>query len=328
MALMTITLGTEKLEVSRLGLGCMGMSAFYTGAGSDDAGSIRTIHRAMDLGVTFFDTAEIYGPYTNEELLARAFAGGRRDRVVIATKFGTILHRSKDERGLDGSPENVRLSVEGSLRRLQTDHIDLYYQHRMDPNTPIEETVGALKELIDEGKIRHYGLSEAAPETIVRANNVHPVTAVQTEYSLWTRDPESEVLPTVRELGIGFVPYSPLGRGFLTGSIRSLDQLAEDDFRRFNPRFEGDNLEANIRIVEEVDAVAREAGAAPGQVALAWLLSKGDDLAPIPGTRRVENLEQNVAAADLDLTPEQLARLDNVAAPIGDRYADMSPLNK
>ncbi|MEY9850913.1 aryl-alcohol dehydrogenase-like predicted oxidoreductase [Leifsonia sp. EB41] len=328
MALMTITLGTEKLEVSRLGLGCMGMSAFYTGAGDDDAGSIRTIHRAMDLGVTFFDTAEIYGPYTNEELLARAFAGGRRDRVVIATKFGTILHRSKNERGLDGSPENVRLSVEGSLKRLQTDRIDLYYQHRMDPGTPIEETVGALKELIEEGKIRHYGLSEAAPETIVRANAVHPVTAVQTEYSLWTRDPETEVLPTVRELGIGFVPYSPLGRGFLTGSIRSLDQLAEDDFRRFNPRFEGDNLEANIRIVEQVDEVAREAGATPGQVALAWLLSRGDDLAPIPGTRRVENLEQNVAAADLDLSPEQLARLDAVAAPVGDRYADMSPLNK
>ena len=328
MALMTITLGTEKLEVSRLGLGCMGMSAFYTGAGDDDAGSIRTIHRAMDLGVTFFDTAEIYGPYTNEELLARAFASGRRDQVVIATKFGTILHRSKGERGLDGSPENVRLSVEGSLKRLQTDRIDLYYQHRMDPGTPIEETVGALKELIEEGKIRHYGLSEAAPETIVRANAVHPVTAVQTEYSLWTRDPEAEVLPTVRELGIGFVPYSPLGRGFLTGSIRSLDQLAPDDFRRFNPRFEGDNLEANIRIVEQVDEVAREAGAQPGQVALAWLLSRGDDLAPIPGTRRVENLEQNVAAADLDLTPEQLARLDAVAAPVGDRYADMSPLNK
>ncbi|WP_369963757.1 aldo/keto reductase [Leifsonia sp. EB34] len=326
--MMTITLGTEKLEVSRLGLGCMGMSAFYTGAGDDDAGSIRTIHRAMDLGVTFFDTAEIYGPYTNEELLARAFAGGRRDKVVIATKFGTILHRSKDERGLDGSPENVRLSVEGSLKRLQTDHIDLYYQHRMDPHTPIEETVGALKELIEEGKIRHYGLSEAAPETIVRANAVHPVTAVQTEYSLWTRDPEAEVLPTVRELGIGFVPYSPLGRGFLTGSIRSLDQLAPDDFRRFNPRFEGDNLEANIRIVEQVDEVAREAGAKPGQVALAWLLSRGDDLAPIPGTRRVENLEENVAAAELDLTPEQLARLDAVAAPVGDRYADMTPLNK
>jgi aryl-alcohol dehydrogenase-like predicted oxidoreductase len=323
-----VTLGTEKLEVSRLGLGCMGMSAFYTGAGTDEEGSIRTIHRAIELGVTFFDTAEIYGPYTNEELLAKALTGGRRDRVVIATKFGTILHRQNDERGFDGSPENVRLSVEGSLRRLQTDHIDLYYQHRMDPDTPIEDTVGALKELIEEGKIRHYGLSEAAPETIKRANDVHPVTAVQTEYSLWTRDPEAAVLPTVRELGIGFVPYSPLGRGFLTGTIRSLDQLSEDDFRRFNPRFEGDNLEANIRIVEQVDAVAREVGAAPGQVALAWLLSKGDDIAPIPGTTKVANLEQNVAAVDLDLTPEQLARLDAVGAPVGDRYADMSPLNR
>ncbi|WP_348787983.1 aldo/keto reductase [Leifsonia sp. NPDC080035] len=323
-----ITLGTKALEVSRLGLGCMGMSAFYTGAGQDDAGSIRTIHRAMDLGVTFFDTAEIYGPYTNEELLARAFADGRRDRVVIATKFGTILHRQKDERGLDGSPENVRLSVEGSLRRLNTDYIDLYYQHRMDPGTPIEDTVGALAELIEEGKIRHYGLSEAAPETIRRANAVHPVTAIQTEYSLWTRDPEAEVLPTVRELGIGFVPYSPLGRGFLTGTIRSLDELSEDDFRRFNPRFEGDNLEANIRIVEQVDQVAKEAGAKPGQVALAWLLAKGDDIAPIPGTRRVENLEQNVAADELVLSPEQIERLDAVAAPVGDRYADMSPLNR
>ena len=323
-----ITLGTEKLEVSQLGLGCMGMSAFYTGAGEDDAGSIRTIHRAMDLGVTLFDTAEIYGPYKNEELLARAFAGGRRDRVVIATKFGTLLHRQKDERGLDGSPENLRLSVEGSLRRLQTDHIDLYYQHRMDPATPVEDTVGALAELIEQGKIRHYGLSEAAPETIRRANAVHPVTAIQTEYSLWTRDPEQDVLPTVRELGIGFVPYSPLGRGFLTGTIRSLEDLSDDDFRRFNPRFDGDNLEANIRIVEQVDEVAREAGAKPGQVALAWLLAKGDDIAPIPGTRRVENLEQNVAAAELTLSPEQLARLDDVAAPAGDRYADMSPLHR
>lgn len=321
-------LGTERLEVSRLGLGCMGMSAFYTGAGQDDAGSIRTLHRAVDLGVTFFDTAEMYGPYKNEELLAKAFAGGRRDQVVIATKFGTILHRTTGERGLDGSPENVRLAVEGSLRRLQTDRIDLYYQHRMDPGTPIEDTVGALGELIAEGKILHYGLSEAAPETIRRANAVHPVTAVQTEYSLWTRDPEAEVLPTVRELGIGFVPYSPLGRGFLTGTIRSLDQLSEDDFRRFNPRFEGDNLEANIRIVEQVDAVARDAGATAGQVALAWLLSKGEDIVPIPGTRRVENLEQNVAAVDLELTPEQLERLDAVAAPVGDRYADMTPLNR
>lgn len=322
-----ITLGTEKLEVSRLGLGCMGMSAFYTGAGDDDAGSIRTIHRAIDLGVTFFDTAEIYGPYTNEELLAKAFAG-KRDQVVIATKFGTIQHRANDERGLDGSPENIRLSVEGSLRRLQTDHIDLYYQHRMDPGTPIEETVGALAELIEEGKIAHYGLSEAAPETIRRANAVHPVTAIQTEYSLWTRDPEAEILPTVRELGIGFVPYSPLGRGFLTGTIRSLDELAPDDFRRFNPRFEGDNLESNIRIVEQVDAVAREAGATPGQVALAWLLAQGDDIAPIPGTRRVENLEQNVAADELELSPEQLERLAAVAPAVGDRYADMTPLNR
>jgi len=323
-----IALGTEKLEVSQLGLGCMGMSAFYTGAGDDELGSIRTIHRAMDLGVTFFDTAEIYGPYKNEELLAKAFADGRRERVVIATKFGTINHRQNDERGLDGSPENVRLSVEGSLQRLQTDHIDLYYQHRMDPGTPVEETVGALKELIEQGKILHYGLSEAAPETIRRANAVHPVTAIQTEYSLWTRDPEAEVLPTARELGIGFVPYSPLGRGFLTGTIRSLDQLSDDDFRRFNPRFEGDNLEANIRIVEQVDEVARELGAKPGQVALAWLLAKGDDIAPIPGTTKVENLEQNVAAAELELSPEQLARLDAVAAPAGDRYADMSPLNR
>lgn len=324
----TIALGTEKLEVSQLGLGCMGMSAFYTGAGADEAGSIRTVHRAMDLGVTFFDTAEMYGPYKNEELLAKAFADGRRDRVVIATKFGTIKHRQNDERGMDGSAENVRLSVEGSLRRLQTDHIDLYYQHRMDPDTPIEETVGALKELIEEGKIRHYGLSEAAPATIRRANAVHPVTAIQTEYSLWTRDPEAEVLPTVRELGIGFVPYSPLGRGFLTGTIRSLDQLSDDDFRRFNPRFEGDNLEANIRIVEQVDEVARELGAKPGQVALAWLLAKGDDIAPIPGTTKVENLEQNVAAADLHLSDEQVARLDAVAAPQGDRYPDMSTVNR
>ncbi|WP_431218154.1 aldo/keto reductase [Leifsonia xyli] len=323
-----ITLGTEKLEVSQLGLGCMGMSAFYTGAGSDEAGSIATIHRAMDLGVTFFDTAEIYGPYTNEELLAKAFADGRRDRVVIATKFGNILHRGNGERGLDGSPENLRLAVEGSLRRLNTDRIDLYYQHRMDPNTPIEDTVGALKELIEEGKILHYGLSEAAPATIRRANAVHAVTAIQTEYSLWTRDPEAEVLPTVRELGIGFVPYSPLGRGFLTGTIRSLDQLSEDDFRRFNPRFEGDNLEANIRIVEQVDEVAREVGAKPGQVALAWLLSKGDDIAPIPGTTKVANLEQNVAATDVQLSPEQLVRLDAVAAPVGDRYPDMSTVNR
>jgi aryl-alcohol dehydrogenase-like predicted oxidoreductase len=321
-----VTLGTNGLEVSRLGLGCMGMSAFYTGAGTDEVGSIATIHRALELGVTFFDTAEMYGPYENEKLLAKAFKG-RRDEVVIATKFGTINHET-NQRQLDGSPENVRFSVEGSLERLQTDHIDLYYQHRMDPGVPIEDTVGALKELIEEGKILHYGLSEAAPATIRRAHAVHPVTAVQTEYSLWTRDPEAEVLPTTRELGIGFVPYSPLGRGFLTGSIRSLDQLDETDFRRNNPRFEGENLQANIRIVEQVDAVAAEANATPGQVALAWLLAQGDDIAPIPGTRRVTYLEENVAADALVLTAEQLAVLNAVAAPAGDRYADMSGINR
>lgn len=303
------------------------MSAFYTGSGQDDAGAIKTIHRALDLGVTFFDTAEMYGPYANEELLGRALAGHRED-VVIATKFGTILHRTDNSRGLDGSAENVRLSVEGSLKRLNTDYIDLYYQHRMDPGTPIEETVGALSELVQEGKIRHVGLSEAAPETIRRANAVHPVTALQTEYSLWSRDPEAEILPVVRELGIGFVPYSPLGRGFLTGTIRSLDQLDETDFRRNNPRFEGENLQANIRIVEQVDAVAAELGMRPGQVALAWLLAQGEDIAPIPGTKRITYLEENVAADAIELTQEQLKALNAVAAPVGDRYADMSPLNR
>ncbi len=252
----TVTFATTGQQVGRLGLGLMGMSAFYTGANTDDAGSIATIHRAIDLGVTFLDTAEIYGPYCNEELLARAIAG-RRDEVVIATKWGTIDHTVSDtERAMNGGRANLRLSVEGSLKRLGTDHIDVYYQHRMDPGTPIEETVGALAELIAEGKILGYGLSEAAPATIRRAHAVHPVTAVQTEYSLWSREPEAEILPTTRELGITFVPYSPLGRGFLTGTIRSIDQLDESDFRRNNPRFEGENLAANIRIVEEVDAIA------------------------------------------------------------------------
>jgi aryl-alcohol dehydrogenase-like predicted oxidoreductase len=322
-----ITLGTEELEVSRLGLGCMGMSAFYSGARTDDAESIRTIHRALELGVTLFDTAEIYGPYLNEELLGKAL-GNRRDEAVIATKFGTILHRGDGDRGLDGSAENVRLSVDGSLKRLGTDRIDLYYQHRMDPGVPIEETVGALVELIADGKIRHYGLCEAGPETIRRAHAVHPVTALQTEYSLWSRDPEKEILPVVRELGIGFVPYSPLGRGFLTGAIRSLDQLDDDDFRRSNPRFAGDNLAANIRIVEQVDAVAGQIGATPAQVALAWLLAQGDDIAPIPGTKRVDRLEENVAADAIELSADQLAALSALPAAAGDRYADMTPLNR
>ena len=322
-----ITLGANGPEIGRIGLGLMGMSAFYTGAAVDDDASIRTIHRALELGVNFLDTAEVYGPYLNEELLAKAIVG-RRDDVVIATKFGTILHRTDGSRGLDGSPENVRLSIEGSLSRLGTDYIDLYYQHRMDPDTPIEETVGALAALIVEGKIRGYGLSEAAPATIRRAHAVHPVTAVQTEYSLWSRDPEAEILPTVRELGIGFVPYSPLGRGFLTGTIRSLDQFDETDFRRASPRFEADNLAANIGIVEKVDAVAAELGATPGQVALGWLLAQGDDIAPIPGTKRIQYLEENVRADALVLTPEQIKTLNMLPAPVGDRYADMSPLNR
>ena len=248
--------------------------------------------------------------------------------MVIATKFGTILHQGDGSRGLDGSAENVRLSVEGSLKRLDTDYIDLYYQHRMDPETPIEETMGALSELVGEGKIRHIGLSEAGPETIRRANAIHPVTALQTEYSLWSRDPETEILPLIRKLGIGFVPYSPLGRGFLTGTIRSLDQLDQADFRRNSPRFQGENLQTNIHIVEQVDAVAVELGVKPGQVALAWLLAQGDDIAPIPGTKQINYLEENIAADAIVLSKDQLKTLDALPTPKGDRYADMSPLNR
>jgi aryl-alcohol dehydrogenase-like predicted oxidoreductase len=315
------------LDVSRLGLGTMGMSAFYTGANADDAGSVRTIQRALDLGLTLIDTAEAYGPYRNEELVGRAIAG-RRDQVVLATKFGLINRRGDTEqRGLDSRPENIRFAVEGSLRRLGTDHIDLYYQHRVDRTTPIEDTIGAMAELIQAGKIRHIGMSEASPATIRRAYAVHPVTALQTEYSLWTRDPEAEILPLVRELGIGFVAYSPLGRGFLTGQIRSLDQLDADDFRRTNPRFAQDNLDQNLRIVAEVEAVAAEAGATAAQVALAWLLAQGDDIVPIPGTRRVARLEENVAATELTLSPDQVAGLSAIRPPAGDRYPDMSPIN-
>ena len=326
-------------RVARIGGGAMGMSAYYAGAREDDQQSIRTIHRALDLGVTLIDTAEIYGPYLNEELVGRALAG-RRDEVVLATKFGQLSQRGETGtqhidpadlekvRRLDSTPENIRLAVEGSLRRLGTDRIDLYYQHRVDPATPIEENVGALGELIDEGKILHYGLSEAGPQTIRRAHAVRPVTALQTEYSLWTRDPEGEILPLVRELGIGFVAYSPLGRGFLTGRIRSAAELDDTDFRRRSPRFAGDNFQANWRIVEAAEQVAAETGATPAQVALAWLLAQGGDIVPIPGTRRSERVEENVGADAVELSADQLSRLSAVAPPVGDRYADMTTINR
>jgi aryl-alcohol dehydrogenase-like predicted oxidoreductase len=310
------------LDVARIGLGAMGMSHGFTGAGSDDAESIRTIHRALDLGVTLIDTAEIYGPYVNEELVGRALAG-RRDEVVLATKFGLVSHAGAGPWNLDSTPANVRTAVEGSLRRLGTDRIDLYYQHRVDPNTPIEDTVGALAELVAEGKIRHIGLSEAGVTTIRRANSVHPITALQSEYSLWTRDPEPEVLPLLDELGIGFVPYSPLGKGFLTGTIRSTEQFDKDDFRATNPRFTGENFERNLRIADEVQTVATDAGATPAQVALAWLLTKGDDIAPIPGTKRVTRVEENVAADDVVLTAGQIKRLDELTPASGGHHNDV-----
>ena len=307
----------RELDVSRIGLGAMGMSFGYTGAGGDDAESIRTIHRALELGVTFIDTAEVYGPYTNEELVGRALKG-RRDEVVVATKFGFISHTGRD--GLDSSPASIRTAVEGSLRRLGTDYIDLYYQHRVDPNTPIEGTVGALAELVAEGKIRHIGLSEAGVNTIRRANAVHPITALQSEYSLWTRDPEDGVLAVTRELGIGFVPYSPLGHSFLTGQIRSMDDLADDDWRKTSPRFMGDNFQRNLRIADDVAAIAKEVGATPAQVAIAWLLAQGDDIAPIPGTKRVSRVEENVAADEIVLTAEQIEELNNLTPPEGDHH--------
>lgn len=322
-------LGRSGPEVSAVGLGCMGMSAFYGGA--DEAQSIAVIHRALDLGVTLFDTAEMYGPHTNEVLLGKALKD-RRDEAFIATKFG--INRQPDGSAItDGSPANVRRAVEGSLSRLGVDHIDLYYQHRIDPNTPIEETVGAMAELVKEGKVRFLGLSEAAPATLRRAHAEHPITALQTEYSLWSRDPEDELLGVVRELGIGFVPYSPLGRGFLSGEIKSIDDLAPDDFRRTNPRFAGANFQKNLDLVDAVGAIAADKGVTAAQLALAWVLAQGEDLVPIPGTRRIATLEQNAAAADIVLTPDDLARIEAVfprGAAAGERYAPggMSSLNR
>jgi aryl-alcohol dehydrogenase-like predicted oxidoreductase len=321
-------LGRAGLEVSALGLGCMGMSEFYGPA--DDAQSVAVIHRALELGVTFLDTADMYGPFVNEQLVGRAIAG-HRDEVVLATKFGNSRGENGERLGIRGDADYVRNCAEASLRRLGVDHIDLYYQHRVDDKVPIEETWGALAELVAAGKVRHLGISEAAAATIRRANAVHPITALQSEWSLWSRDIEDEIVPTARELGIGIVPYSPLGRGFLTGEITSLEHLADDDFRRHSPRFAGENFKRNLDLVTRGRALAQEKGCTPGQLALAWLLHQGEDVAPIPGTRRIGYLEENVGAVALELSAEDLRRIEELApvgAAAGERYADMSAIGR
>jgi len=321
------TLG-GKLKVSEMGLGCMGMSEFY-GKG-DDAESIRVIHAALDAGVNFLDTADMYGPFTNEMLVGKAIKD-RRDKVVLATKFGNVRGPNGERLGVNGKPDYVRKSCDASLKRLGVDHIDLYYQHRVDTTVPIEETIGAMAELVAAGKVRFLGMSEASPATIRRAHKVHPVTALQTEYSLWSRDPEGEILDTVRELGIGFVPYSPLGRGFLTGAFQKPEDIPEDDFRRHHPRFQGENFYKNLEVVKKVKELAAEKHATPGQIALAWVLAQGDDIVPIPGTKHEKYLRENIAAAEIVLTKDDLVRLDEAApkgATTGERYADMSTVNK
>ena len=317
----TRQLGRSGLTVSALGLGCMGMSGFY--GTLDDAESTRTLHRALDLGVTFFDTADMYGPYLNEELLGRAFRG-KRDKYVLATKFGIIRYPNEpDRRGINGRPEYVKSACEASLKRLGTDHIDLYYQHRVDPNTPIEDTVGAMSRLVEEGKVRYLGLSEAAPASLRRAVAVHPIAALQTEYSLWSREPEDEIIATCRELGIGFVPYSPLGRGFLTGQFKQFEDLAADDYRRNSPRFQGENFQKNLDLVNRIDALAQQKNCTSSQLALAWVLAQGDEVVPIPGTKRVVYLEENLGALEVSLSKAELAQLDEISpkgAAAGPRY--------
>lgn len=323
----TRALGSHGLHVSQIGLGCMGMSEFY--GTRDDAQSISTIHRALDLGVNFFDTADMYGPFTNEKLVGQALRG-RRENAVIATKFGNERRLDGSWIGINGRPEYVRASCDASLKRLGLDHIDLYYQHRVDPETPIEDTVGAMSELVKAGKVLYLGLSEAAPKTIRRANAVHPISALQTEYSLWSRDPEDEILPTVRELGIGFVAYSPLGRGFLSGRIKTIDDLEPEDYRRSSPRFQGDNFAKNLQLVTRIEAIAKKQGVTPSQLALAWLLTRGAEIVPIPGCRRIPHLEENVAATRIRIDRAELQQIDEAAPKgitAGERYPDMTRVN-